>query len=116
VERASAKHVEMDVEHSLPGFTVCVEYRPVTAIRVAVIFRDRGRPPRHLAHERIVGRRQLVQRGDMAARDYKRVQRRLRVDVCDNEEIVIFVEDLRRDLFCGDFAEEAVAAHIVSSP
>ena len=55
----------------------------------------------------IVAVRRVVQRRDVLLGDDEHVGRRDRVDVAERERVIVFEDDLRRDLFSGDLAEEA---------
>ena len=71
-------------------------------------FGDRRRAPDHLADDRVVARRQIVQRRDVSLRYDEHVRRSLRVDVVEREHAIVLVDDRRRDLARDDLAEEAV--------
>jgi hypothetical protein len=62
----------------------------------------------HRAHEPVVVRSEVVQRADVAAGDDQHVQRRLRVDVPDGDELVVLVNEPGWNLAADDPAEEAI--------
>jgi hypothetical protein len=68
----------------------------------------RGRAE-HRSHQCVIGRRQVVDRRDVSTRDDEHMQRRLRVDVLDGDEVVVLMDDGALDLARDDLAEEAVA-------
>ena len=73
-----------------------------------MLFRDGCGHTLHRARQRIVVRIQIVQRGDMTARNDQDVQGRLRVDIPDRNDLVILMDEASRDLSCDDLAEEAI--------
>jgi len=99
----------MDVEDCLPGSTLRVEHRPIAFVRVSVFFCDSGRDSLHRSYQRIVVRGEIVQRGDVTTRDDQDMQRRLRVDIPNGDDLVVFMHEASRDLPCDDLAEEAIA-------
>lgn len=107
-ERTAREQVQVDVEDRLTGGTVGVEHGPIAFIGVSVLFRDGCGHTLHRAHQRIVVRTQIVQRGDMTARNDQDVQGRLRVDIPDRNDLVILMDEASRDLSCDDLAEEAI--------
>ena len=76
-------------------FAIAVEYRPVAPVGVSLLGRDGGGKAHHPADERVVGFAEVVQRRNVAARDHQRVQRRLRVDVVEGEELFVLTDDGR---------------------
>src|SRR5581483_4372074 len=108
VQRASADQVQVDVEHGLARVAVGVEEDAESAGGDAAVLRDRRRAPHQLADDRVVVRRQVVERGDVLLRNDEHMRRTLRIDVVEREHAVVFVDDRRGDLASGDFAEEAV--------
>src|SRR5262245_29161057 len=99
----------MDVEHSLTGVAFRIEDDSIALVRIPVLFRDGGRGSLYRAHERIIMRAEIVERGDVATRNNQDVQRRLRVDVPDGDELVVLVDKASRDLSRDDLAEKTVA-------
>ena len=90
--------MQMDVEDRLTRFAIGVEHRPVAAIGVAVFFGDLRGGAMHGPNEAVVARRQIVQRGDVPARDDQHMQRRLRVDVLDRDQLIVLMNELSRNL------------------
>ena len=66
--------------------------------------------PRRDASNRpgVVAGRQIVQRGDVPARDDQDMQRRLRVDVLERHQLIVLMDELAGNLAADDLAEEAV--------
>src|SRR4051812_23105656 len=107
-EAAAAEHVQMDVEDRLPCLCVGVEDRPEPAVGVALIARHRGGAAEHLTDQRLVAGLKIVQRRNVPLRDDQRVQRRLRVDVVEDHEVVVFVDYRCGNLLAHDAAEQAI--------
>ena len=70
---------------------------------------ERGGRAEHRSDQGIVGGRQVVDRRNVLARDDEHVQRRLRIDVLDRDDVVVLMDDRPLDLTRDDFAEETVA-------
>ena len=107
--RPARQQMQVDVEHRLAGFAVAVEDRPVATLRVAVFPGQHGGRSEHRAHQRVIGRRQVIDGGNVPPRHDEQVQRRLRIDVLNRDQIVVLVDDGAFDLARDDLAEEAVA-------
>jgi hypothetical protein len=75
---------------------------------------QRRRPAKHRPDQRVIRRRQVVERGDVLFRDEQHVQRRLGVDVLEYQQVVVFEDDLGGNLPRNDSAEEAVG-HVITS-
>src|SRR5690349_2590111 len=107
-EAAAADEVQVDVEDRLPGVAVGVEHHPEAAGRNAALFGDGGRAPRQLADNRVVLRRQLVERRDVALGDDEHMRRGLRLDVFEGQDAFVLVHDLGWQLAVDDLAEKTV--------
>ena len=108
MKAASRQQMQMDVEDRLTCFAIRVEHRPVAAIGVAVFPGDLRSRAMHGPNEAVVVRRQIVQRGDVSSRDDQHMQRRLRVDVFDRDQLIVLMHELSRNLAADDLAEETV--------
>jgi len=69
----------------------------------------------HGTDERVVTRGEIIECGDVFARDDQRVQRGLWVDVGDGDELIVLMQNFARDLTRDDFAEQTVV-HGVLAP
>jgi len=107
-ERTACEQVQVNMEDRLAGGTVGVEHGPVAVVGVSVLFRDGCGHTLHRAHQRIVVRIQIVQCGDVTARNDQDVQGRLRIDIPDRNDLVILMDEASRDLSCDDLAEKAI--------
>ena len=103
---------EVDVEHCLPGAAVAIEHRPVAVLRVPLILGDLCGARNQSAHHRRVPFLDVVQRRDVPAGDDEHMERRLRIDVLERQQLVVLVDDLRGDLAVGDLAEQTVVGHV----
>src|SRR5688572_924517 len=99
----------MDVEDRLTCFAIRVEHRPVAAIGVAVFPGDLRGGAMHGPNEAVVARRQVAQRGDVPARDDQHMQRRLRVDVLNRDQLIVLMHELPGNLTADDLAEKTIA-------
>ena len=98
----------MDVEHRLAGLPVAVEDRAVAALVIPVLARQQRGPADQRSDESILGGGEVVGRLDVLSRNEERVQGRLLVDVLDADDLVVFIQDLRRKLAGDDAAEQAI--------
>src|SRR5207245_1224552 len=57
---------------------------------------------------RLVGRADVVERGDVLLGHDQHVRRRLRIDVAEREAQVVLIDALRWDLTVADLAEQAL--------
>lgn len=99
----------MDVKYRLPRFTIAVEDRAIAALMKTTLARDCPCAASHLPDQGIISRRELIQRGDVLARQDQGVQRCLRVDVLNDDHTFVLVENGRGDLARDDFAEQTVS-------
>ena len=99
----------MNVEDRLASFAIGVEDRPVSALAVPVLLRQRRRSPRHRSDQLVITRREVVQRGDVTSRDDQQMERRLRIDVLDGDYGIVLMDDRGWNRACDNLAEEAVS-------
>jgi hypothetical protein len=97
--------MQMDVKDRLSSITVAVDHRAVAAGVVAPVSRDRCRPARQLAHQRVVCSRHLVERRNVPLRNHHDMQRRLRIDVLERQQVFVFMHTFRGNFSGDDFAE-----------
>jgi hypothetical protein len=83
----------MQVEDRLARIGVAVEHRSISAGGVPVVFGDRCRASHHLANERVIASREVVQARDMPSRNDKHVRRCLRRDVFERDDVVVLIDD-----------------------
>ena len=84
---------QVDVENRLASLAIAIEHGTVAPLRVPVLFRQRRGRAEHGSHERIVFRPQVVDRGDVLPRNDQHVERCLRVDVLDRDQVVVLMDD-----------------------
>jgi hypothetical protein len=107
---AAAKEVQVKVENGLAGAGAIVEDGAIAGEKVTLRGEFRG-DKLQFAEKGGIALVRFVERGEMFARTDQDVCGGLRADVFEGEDVVIFVDELRGDLFCADFAEEAVGVH-----
>ena len=112
-QRPSAEHVQVQVEHRLPGVGVAVEHGAVAALGVAALGGDCRGSPHHRADQAVVRTVEVVQRGDVRSRHDQHMHGRLRVDVLEGHEVVVLEHLLRRNLAGDDAAEQAAHARSI---
>ncbi len=86
-----SKDMQVNVENHLTGICIHVEYSPVSRLMNSSVPGDTGRGIKHMAHDRLVFRPQIVQGGDMGLRHHKNMSRSLRVDVFESIKAIVFV-------------------------
>ena len=96
----------MDVKDRLPGVAIAVEDRSIAALIEAAFAGDTRSPPHHLSNQSIVGRRQLVERGNVPSGKDQHVERRLWIDVLNDNDVLVLIDDRRGDLARDDFAKK----------
>jgi len=106
-EVPSAEEVEVDVEDGLAGGFAGVDDHAVAVRREFQVARDLRGAQQHVSDDRVVLIGHLVERRDVFARNDEDVRRRLRVDVVERDDLVVFVHFFCRDLARRDAAEEA---------
>ncbi|HEY1308954.1 MAG TPA: hypothetical protein VGF24_35675 [Vicinamibacterales bacterium] len=106
--------MKMDVKNRLSRSAVGVEHCPVPTLVVAVLPGERRGGAVHGTDERVVTRGEIIERGDVFARDDQRVQRGLRVDVGDGDELIVLMQEFARDLTRDDFAEQTVVHDVLA--
>ena len=103
--------MHMQVVHLLPTFRTGVDHDAKTAIgiRVAALFGRQTRRQRHDAPQQtfVLGPG-LRHRRDMRFRHDQEVHRRPRVNVVKDEDVVVLVHLVGRDLSRNDLAENAI--------
>src|SRR5687768_5521135 len=99
--------MQVDVEHGLSRSRIAVEHCPVTGTVVALFFGNVRGGAHHGADQPVVRRRQVVERRDVLLRDHQDVHRRLRVDVVEGEQLIVFVDLRRGNVTRNDLAEQA---------
>src|SRR5512137_2052741 len=105
---APPEEVQVHVEDELPAVLVHVYHGPPARAGHAALSCNLRGHALHLPQERVVGGGQVVQGGDVPARHHQHVHRGLRVDVVEGDDVLVFVDQFRRDLPPDDPAEEAV--------
>src|SRR5262245_27361222 len=106
--------MQMKMKDGLSSGDASIDHGPVAA-ELAVSCNPR-RDQRDLAQSRFFFGAGMLERRKMLLRTNQHVRRRLRVDVLESEHVRIFVDHLRRNLFCGNLAEQAIGAHCFPPP
>jgi hypothetical protein len=110
----ASEQVEMHMKHRLPSIAVAIEHQSIPLFRVAAIPCHVSGDKEQLSNARGISRREIVQRLHVLERNKEQMDGRLRPDVMETENLIVPVNDSRRELTIPDFAERA-AAHAPSS-
>ena len=106
----SAQHMQMQMIHRLSAIGPGID-----DYSIAVIQMQRPRQLRRHRHQmsqqRRMLRQRIRQRSDVLLRNYKQVNRRLRMDVVEGNRQRIVMNTLRRNLTGNDLAEQTVGSH-----
>ena len=96
----------MDVENRLARTAVAVEHGSVSVLVVTVFFRKPCRMLDDFPHQNLVIVLQIVQRGNVTARDDEHMEGRLWINVLKRKDTVVLVNDRRRNFTGGDSAKQ----------
>jgi hypothetical protein len=107
-EATPREQVQVDVKYRLTGFAVTVEDSTVPSVGITLLGRDCRGKPQHASEEPFVRRAEVVQGRNVTPRDDQRVQRRLRVNVVEGDELIVLADDRRWNLTACNPAEETV--------
>ncbi len=92
----------------LAAVYTCVEDNPVAVVRDALGYGDIVRVRHDLGQQAVPGRSQLAHVGVMGTRDNENVYRCLRIDVAEGDRPSAGGHYRRRNVGCGDAAEQAI--------
>ncbi len=95
MEGPSTQHVDVKMKHRLPGARSRIDDRPVTFGIQAAFARQLRRHYQEMSHQRLVFRRSIFERSKMLARNHQEMNRRLRMDVFNGRNLVVFIDEFR---------------------
>ena len=98
----------MNVKHHLPRIRIHIENSPIARLVNTPVCGNARSRVHHMADNLIVLGRQVVERGDVEFRHYQDMCRRLRIDVFEGVNAIVFVYFRRGNLPCDDPAEQAI--------
>jgi len=101
----------MDVVDDLPALGPGIAGEAVPALRVADALAEEARHVDAPPDQRSVARLEARDGLDVASRDDQEMDRRLRVEVAERHDLVVFVLDLGRALLGRDATEDAGLGH-----
>ena len=93
----------------MPRVRIRVDDETITAVSNTLALREIGGEPRELSHDARIAR--ILHRRNVLTRNDENVDRRLRIDVPERDAIIRLGDDLRRNLFAHDAAEQAILGH-----
>ena len=105
--------MKMKMKYGLTCVRIAVEDGPIAAIGMAVLPGNERSCPHHFSHQGVIRRREIVEACNMTAWDDEHVRRRPRSNVFEYDDVVVLVNDSRRNL-PGDQLAEKTVAHITS--
>lgn len=103
-----AEDMEVEMRDGLRAVRSAVDRQAVASIRDAFLFRHLPGYKKHVAGQGLIGGREAVYRRDMLFGDKDIVHRRHRVYIAEDEEFIIAVYQVSRDIAGRDFAEYAI--------
>ena len=102
----------MDVEDGLTGGFAGIDHHAVALVCQLQLARELRRAQQHGADDRGFRVIHRIERSDMFSRNDQDMRRRLRVDVVEGDDFVVFIDFLRGDFARRDPAEKtAIVTH-----
>jgi hypothetical protein len=96
------------MEHGLPAMAVAVDHATVTIVGEAPILGPAHCSREEFFHERAVIRLKIIERRDPTLRNEQHVHGRLRIDVAERQQFIVFVNDIGRNFTSDDPVEDRV--------
>src|SRR5262249_55401188 len=107
-ESSSAKHMCVQMRDALAGGLTGVYHQTVTALGDIQLVGDLRGDVQQVPHQRNVQLRHIVERLEIVlARNQHNVDRRLRIDVLDGDDLFVFVDEGGRRVVSYDVAKDA---------
>ncbi len=114
-QAAACKDVQVEMEDLLARLGAAVEDGAI--VRVPELVDDIASDQEEVPHEGEILRLQLIERWNRFPRDHQQMDRRTRVDIANNDALVILVHEVPGDLPVHDFLEEGLlVGHGPSQP
>ena len=107
----AAHDVDVQVMHLLPTLLARVHHDAKTPFRIrpaALLQRQLGCQGHHAAQQGLVLRLDMGQGADVLLGHQQEMHRRTGVDVVKSVQLIVFIDFVRRNLACDDFAKNAV--------
>lgn len=105
---AAGEQMKMDMKHALPRLVVGVHHQPVTMLGEALLCGELFGGEKQLADQHGIIALQIIDRGDMFARNDQDVGRRLGVEITKGDDIPIFIDLGGWDLAINNLAKDTV--------
>ena len=102
--------MQMKMKDGLSRAAAIVENGAIAGEQIAFLGEFRCNQLQFPEH-RLIFRGGIVQRGKMFSRADQNVRRSLRVDIFKRKHLFIFINEFRRNLLRGDFAEQTIRVH-----
>ena len=108
MEGASAQQMDVKMKHRLSGARSRIDDGPVAFGIQSALARQLRRHGQEASQQRLVLCGGILERGKMLARNHQQMNRRLRVEVFNGRNLVVFVDEFRRRAALDDAAEQAL--------
>ena len=103
----------MQMRHGFAGVGAVVEDEAIAAGFQAKFFRDLRSFEQQMAEDLMVFRFRFAEARDRLFGDQENVRRCLRVDVAEGDDLVVFIDNVRRDFAGDDFFKKCFAHGLV---
>ena len=105
----AGEQVEVHMEHRLPGVAVAIEYQSIPFVRITAIPGNLSGSKEQLSNARGICRSEIVHRLHVLQWNEEQMDRGLRADVLETQNLIVAVNDSRRELTIPNFAKRAAA-------
>lgn len=96
----------MQVRHAFAAIAAVIDHKTVAILRQSDLLRDFRRFQQKVSEQLLILCLRLADALDRFARDDEDMRWGLRADVTEGHHLVIFIDDVRRDLAGGDLLEK----------
>lgn len=104
---ALTQHMHMDVMHGLPTQLIAVHHH-AEAFRAALLIGQALGGKEDVPGQELVVFAQLIEGTDVFFRDHQKMHRRLRADIVEGDDLIIFIQLARGDVSGDDLAEQTI--------
>lgn len=104
----------MQMKDRLPGFGSGVDDGAEAVPGDAFLPRDLRRKAQQMTEQGVMLTRGVIERREVLARNQQHVRGSLRVEIAERDGVIVFVDFLRWNLTCDDFAKETVHPGLLS--
>lgn len=105
----TGEQVEVHMKHRLPGVPVAIEHQAISRVCEPAILGDLSGGKEQLSNARGICRSEIVHRLHVLQWNEEQMDRGLRADVLETQNLIVAVNDSRRELTIPNFAKRAAA-------